>query len=515
MAGDGANVVEGGDGNDTLDGGNEVDQLTGGADADTLTGGAGADTFIFLATTDSSLANIDIITDFSTLEDTIDLTALGALDYIDSAAFSGAANEVRWEIDAPNNRTLVEVDTTADGIADMRVELTGQFGMNYGHFVGAVTDASSPGTFVLTIGNDDMGYDNGTDLFQTTAANFAAADTLVGGFGTDVLEFLDTITITAADWANKDSIEVLQFDAGGSTVEITNTFVNSSYSDDVEIDNQGFAITLDTSDLTGARDVFISGTGTVTLADGAHNRNVKTTTNVAVDIDGGTGNDEIFGANKNDVITGGLGNDTISAGNGSNTIDGGDGNDRLITGSGADDIIGGDGNDNITAGNGADDIDAGDGNDTINSGRHNDTVLGGDGDDVINGERENDSIDGGAGNDTITGERHIDTLTGGTGDDIFVFSANNHSTTGANRDLITDFNNTIETDTIDVSAFGGVFSFLVGGNGIADFTGAQEIAWEQTGGDTLIYVDSNGNGSANFEIGLAGLVNLTAADFVL
>lgn len=68
-------------GNDTLNGGAGNDILEGGAGRDTLTGGAGVDTFRFTARTDSSrngsTLNSDIITDFNTAQDRIDLSGLG------------------------------------------------------------------------------------------------------------------------------------------------------------------------------------------------------------------------------------------------------------------------------------------------------------------------------------------------------------------------------------------------------------------------------------------------------
>lgn len=67
-------------------------------------------------------------------------------------------------------------------------------------------------------------------------------------------------------------------------------------------------------------------------------------------LEGGSGNDLIFGLGGNDRIEGGSGNDILC---------GGAGNDRIEGGSGADQISGGPGNDRIDGGSGADTIDAG------------------------------------------------------------------------------------------------------------------------------------------------------------
>lgn len=65
------NVLIGGSGNNVLNGGAGADKLDGGAGKDTLIGGAGADIFVF----DTSIGgvNVDTITDFSVIDDTIKL----------------------------------------------------------------------------------------------------------------------------------------------------------------------------------------------------------------------------------------------------------------------------------------------------------------------------------------------------------------------------------------------------------------------------------------------------------
>jgi serralysin len=72
----GANVLHGGNGDDTVSGGGGNDTLSGGAGADRLSGGLGHDNFLFnTALSGSKLGpeSIDRITDFSVLDDTIQL----------------------------------------------------------------------------------------------------------------------------------------------------------------------------------------------------------------------------------------------------------------------------------------------------------------------------------------------------------------------------------------------------------------------------------------------------------
>jgi Ca2+-binding RTX toxin-like protein len=68
----GANVLNGAAGNDALNGASGNDILYGGAGNDTLVGGAGYDSFVF-NTAISSANNVDRITDFNIVRDTIRL----------------------------------------------------------------------------------------------------------------------------------------------------------------------------------------------------------------------------------------------------------------------------------------------------------------------------------------------------------------------------------------------------------------------------------------------------------
>ena len=75
-AGSGADDLRGGSGADILNGGAGTDTLNGGLGADTLTGGAGADLFLITAG-GSPAAAPDVLRDFASGEDRLDLTALG------------------------------------------------------------------------------------------------------------------------------------------------------------------------------------------------------------------------------------------------------------------------------------------------------------------------------------------------------------------------------------------------------------------------------------------------------
>ena len=86
-----------------------------------------------------------------------------------------------------------------------------------------------------------------------------------------------------------------------------------------------------------------------------------------VQIDGGAGNDKIFGGLGNDLLSGGAGNDEIKGNSGDDIINGDAGNDKIWGGAGNDALNGDEGNDRLNGGEGNDEYDfyVGDGNDVI------------------------------------------------------------------------------------------------------------------------------------------------------
>lgn len=144
-------------------------------------------------------------------------------------------------------------------------------------------------------------------------------------------------------------------------------------------------------------------------------------------LDGGFGNDRLYGGGGNDTLNGGFGNDIMYGGAGSDllsgsdgddTLDGGDGDDTLIASLGDDILSGGGGNDFMDASIGNDILNGGDGNDTLNAGDGNDQLDGGIGNDRLFGSSGNDILNGGDGDDEMEGNDGDDTLNGGNGKDV-------------------------------------------------------------------------------------------------
>ncbi len=244
-------------------------------------------------------------------------------------------------------------------------------------------------------------------------------------------------------------------------------------------------------------------------------------------LDGGGGNDTLYGKSLGpnddatddaDVIHGGAGNDTIygSGGNrdtwdGNDTLYGDDGNDRIFGSYGDDRMFGGSGNDELGG-------QAGD--DSMYGGVGNDKLGGGSGDDQLYGE---------AGGDRLSGRDGLDHLSGGGGNDIFDYDAVTDSE-GALRDVILDFagvgkavGDRIDLSTIDANTVNPndhvnqKFAFV----GNAAFSGPGQVHAIASGaGDTLIQANTDADkATAELEIlvkdGDSDPGDWIAGDFIL
>jgi Ca2+-binding RTX toxin-like protein len=137
----------------------------------------------------------------------------------------------------------------------------------------------------------------------------------------------------------------------------------------------------------------------------------------------------------------------------------------------------------------------------------NDRIYGGGGSDLINGGDGNDYMEGGAGQDDFIG---------GAGKDYFVFRDGDFGgASGATADRIEDFalGDRISLSPVDANtgiAGNQAFAFI----GTASFDGtAGELRYEQSGGNTFISGDTNGDGIADFMIKVDGAHVFTVNDF--
>ena len=141
--------------------------------------------------------------------------------------------------------------------------------------------------------------------------------------------------------------------------------------------------------------------------------------------------------------------------------------------------------------------------------------------DQIRGGNFADSINGGDGNDKIMGLAGADQLTGGAGADQFRYLFAGDSGVGAgNRDLILDF--AAGEDKLDFRALDAnlslagrqTLSFI--GTGAFTSGGTGEARYAVSGGDLLVQIDLDGNGTTDMEMLLqgAGAQTLTGTDFL-
>ena len=276
---------------------------------------------------------------------------------------------------------------------------------------------------------------------------------------------------------------------------------------------------------------------------------------------GNAGDDDLNGGGEADILFGGSGSDLLKGGAGEDALNGGKGADYLNGGTGIDVLTGGNGNDVYVVNTAADMVIEGDqtgsGRDTVRSASidlrltdyanienlkltgGNDLnlegnsmankLIGNGGDNTIRGFAGIDNIKGLAGDDRLFGGPSADQITGGLGrdemtgggqSDIFIFDgAVQTGTTNISRDLIRDFTQA-EGDLIDLS---GIDAKPASGDQAFDFIGMSafssvkgQVRFRQTGVDTTrIQGDINGDGTADFEIELTGLVTLVAGDFLL
>jgi len=194
-----------------------------------------------------------------------------------------------------------------------------------------------------------------------------------------------------------------------------------------------------------------------------------------------------------DYVDGGAGNDTMWGGDGADTLIGGTGNDALNGERGADQLDGGSGADTLSGGDGDDLLDGGSGVDRLSGGNGNDTLVWRDADALLAGD---------AGTDTLriaTGDLNLGSLAGVASGieriDLATDAAANTLTLAA-ADVI----NFSDTDVLTVT--GGIADSVNAGTGWTDggFDGAGNHVFTKLVGPTLATLVVNPDVTVNADI---------------
>lgn len=480
----GDDIKYGFDGNDSLTGSGGADFLAGGAGADTLDGGADTDTASYQKdqtgiTVDLTLATAqsggeaqgDILTGIENVtggagNDSI--TGNSSANYLDGFTGSdtlagGAGNDI-YVVDSISD---VVTENSGEGLDRVESYVSYTLGANVEYLTlletANINGTGNAGDNELSgnAGSNVLSGGDGNDVFLGGGGN----DTMNGGLGDDIFSI-------------NSLVETIVENSGEGTDRV---LANIDYTLGANVEN----LTLN---------------GTV------------------VNGNGNALNNSILGNASANNLDGASGNDTLDGGNSDDTLDGG---------SGVDSMVGGAGNDTYYVDNTSDVVTeaAASGNDVVNSSASytlsanvETLILTGVGNvngtgnalaNTITGNSGNNSLAGLDGNDSLTGGSGVDALTGGTGTDSFIYAASASGVGAGNRDIISDFSQS-DGDKINLSAVTAGLSFVYGGA----FTGAKQVRYEYDSGNTIVQIDSNGDGTADMEIQLTGTFSLTETDFV-
>lgn len=492
--------------NDILTGNTGANVIDGGLGADTMSGGAGDDTYI-----------VDNLGDVTTGEAGGTDTVRASVDWTLATGFEHLV------------LTGAAVNGTGNSVAN---RLTGNAGNN------VLNGLAGNDTIDGGAGNDQMFGGVGNDVYVVDSAGDVVTE--ISGEGTDTVE-------TSASYTLGLNVEKLVLTGNQAINGTGNTLGNTLTGNSAANELQGLAGN-DTLDGGGGADQMFGGVGNDTYIVDNVGDVVTELSSQGTDIVKSSISYTLVSNVENLTLTGSAalqgtgssGTNTITGNSGANVLYGLGGNDTLDGGTGADQLFGGIGNDIYMVDNVGDVVSelSGEGTDTVKSGINytlgsnvekltltGSAALSGTGNSLNNtltGNTGANVLDGGAGNDILAGGKGLDTLIGNLGADTFDFNALTDSAVGAGRDVVADFNRS-EGDRIDLSTLDAnsvlsgnqAFSFI----GSAAFSGAAGQLRSVVGGidgGTLVQIDVNGDGVADMEIGLIGVVDpLTSSAFAL
>ncbi len=429
----------GGSGNDLLSGGAGRDILSDGAGQDTLTGGSEADVFVMSADGGS-----DTITDFQLGIDRIDLSEWGRVYDLSGLTWMARSNGFAISF----------------GDELLEVRSANAAPLNASHFVAADFFGLWHLTGAIPIGFAPPPANGGADFLVPTAA----AETLDGGEGYDVVDFSNAAHAVVADMLSPAAGTGLA--AGDVFIGIdeiwgtrfADRLLGTTQAEHLQGRNGNDVLTgrggNDTLDGGSGDDTLRPGNGAAVVLTGGAGTDLADLSQVTVavqanilqsTISGGvqgslTGIEHIIGTAFDDVLTGGSGADLLEGGAGADLMFGSGGNDRLYADAGNDTLLASASAEALVGGSGFDFVDfrhatAGVVLNLQNPGAsggfalldtyleieayvgsaHGDTLTGTTGSDYLYGGGGNDVVFGGGGDDLLFGDDGNDTITAGSG----------------------------------------------------------------------------------------------------
>ena len=243
-------------------------------------------------------------------------------------------------------------------------------------------------------------------------------------------------------------------------------------------------------------------------------------------MNGGAGNNSLFGNGGDDTLVGGSGNDSLNGAGSQDSLSGGSGNDTLVGGDDADVLNGGGGKDTASYETAPSGVLADLQKPATNTGdAHGDTYIGIENlsgslfADILRGNGSANALSGGAGADELNGRGGNDVLTGDAGADKFVFD---QALGSGNSDRIADFVAVDDTISIDNAVFLGLAAGALAAAAFrANTTGnagdaSDRIIYETDTGN--VYYDRDGTGGSYHSVEFATLTGhptISAADFLV
>lgn len=523
---------------DKIIGNDAANRIDGGGGYDEMTGGGGNDVFVARRGVGGR------ITDFERGKDSIDISAINARYYRVTASLNNAGEfEVRYRVTGgwvsfQINGTYRLGDSFGDLPMQMHLTLGGRSDvLSGGKLADSLQGMGGNDTLHGGAGDDtllggqrsDVLYgEDGNDWLEAGTGN----DTLYGGKGNDGIWLWNEAGGVGYGGSGNDTL------SGGPT-----STLYGGTGDDRYGYVRGATIV---EDRYGGIDTVEASIDYV-LPRNVENLTMSERTSIGRWLydyaQDGTGNDRanaITGNRGTNVIAGLAGDDTLDGGMGDDTLDGGTGNDSMVGGMGDDVFIVDSANDVVVEKSGphvpesqyfrnvgfADEVRASIGY-TLGRNVENLTLTGSDAIDGTGNDGSNaltgnaaanrlrgldgdDTLSGGDGDDRLAGGSGKDLLTGGAGADLFAWrSGELTAKTRADADQVADFSQS-DGDRIDLSA-AGHFTFV----GEAAFSGQAGELRYRIDGATYLSGDVDGDGQADFVIKLSGLIELTAADFML